>query len=792
MTSRYRLELPAPAKGFLDSFLIGNGRLGAALRGGVGTERLDLNLDTLWSGGPQTPDLRPPAASLLPELRAAIRDRDFERADAISRQMQGPGWTASYQPIGGLLFGFGRQQSGIPDGYRRHLDVANAVAEHRYGHGIDEVTVTSFASAPDGVIVARALGSGLLRADEMTLAFDCPHPAATRSWREGDIRWSSVAGRAPATAIPHYVNVETPFVYGQDEPDAQGTVAAGTGFAAVAAVQILPSGETLLVVVAADGFRGYQNRPSADLERLLAAATARVRAALAKGGDALQASHQADFKSYFDRVDLDLSLSPPDAAADPARAELLYHYGRYLLISSSRPGGEPANLQGIWNPDMRPAWSSNYTININTQMNYWPAEPSGLGELTEPLLRFIGDLGQTGRDTAERYYGAAGAAVHHNTDIWRFTTPVKGDPVWANWSSGLSWLVAHLWDHLDYESGEEDFARTGVLPTLRSVVAFALDMLVPYVDGRLVASPSSAPENLFLTPEGKRVAISEGTAMDQELAREIFTRFLRIASPASADDARLIVRTRAALAALRELQIGGSGDLLEWSDERPQAEPGHRHMSHLYGLYPGTRITETATPDLYAAAREALQGRLRHGGGHTGWSQAWVLCLAARLRDSSLAEDAIMGLLTRHTTPSLMVTHPYPGMPEDAVFQIDGNLGAVAGLGELLVQSHEGTISLLKALPPSWTNGTMRGQRCRGGHSVDVAWSDGQLREATVRAGATGTLVLDVPDEITAILVEEWDGTPVEADAVKGAPPGRTHFAWPAQIGASYDIRPAS
>jgi alpha-L-fucosidase 2 len=760
---RYCLDLDTPADGFIDSFLIGNGWLGATVKGGIGTERFDLNLDTVWSGGPLTPEEGDAPAPLLVELREAIRARDYLRADEIGRRMQGKRWTQSYQPLGAIEWTYAGDEA---SGYARRLDLSEAVASSAYGG----VRLESLVSHPDGVMVALATGDGVRSSTGARIAFLSPHPNTDVSVTEdAGVRWLTATARVPALVVPNYVKASEAVTYGTDAPDADGTVAAGMGYAVVAAIAADPAGGLRLIASAASGYRGHDQRPSADIAALVAEAKARVTAALAMSTETLRQRHREDYKALFDRVDLDLGGT---------RAELLFHFGRYLLISSSRRGTEAANLQGIWNVDVRPAWSSNYTININTQMNYWPAEPSGLADLAEPMFKLIREIAEAGTATAGRYYGAAGATAHHNTDLWRFTAPVPGIPQWSNWPSGLAWMAAHLQHHIDYGSAGPAFVDEIARPVFREAAAFALDMLEDDGSGQLAASPSTSPEHSFVV-DGTLVGITQGTAMDQELIREVLTSYAALAD----DD--LAVRARNALARLRLPIIGANGNMLEWDDDKTPAELGHRHLSHLYGLYPGTRISETGTPDAFEAVRRALYLRLDNGTGYTGWSQAWVLCLAARLGDRALAERSIAGMLDQLTSRSLLVLHPHSDWPGGNVFQIDGNFGAVAGLIELVVQSHGGAITLLRTLPASWAAGSIRDIRCRSGHRASVSWRDGRLVKAAITCGATSTITLDLP--VGEYVIRDDAGAIVRA-VPADTPAGRTRLAWPATQGERYAI----
>lgn len=770
---RYCLDLDTPAAGFIDSFLIGNGWLGATVAGRVGTERFNLNLDTVWSGGPLTPEEGEGPAHLIRELREAIRRHDYLRADELGRALQGKAWTQSYQPLGAIELTYA---DGDTTGYTRRLDLAEALASSSYG----TVRLDSFVSHPDGVLVAVAAGQGVHSLDRARIGFASPHPDTqiSQSEEHGTV-WLVATARVPVHVLPNYRPGDDPIRYDTAEPAADGTVAAGMGYAVVAALhRDSDTGSLRLIASAASGYRGHDQRPSADFAALVREARDRVAAALEKSTEALRQRHRDDYRSFFDRVDLDLSASGPVAE----RAELLFHFGRYLMISSSRQGTEASNLQGIWNVDERPAWSSNYTININTQMNYWPAEPTGLADLHEPMFKLTRELAEAGAVTARRYYGAGGATAHHNADLWRFTAPVPGIPQWSNWPAGLYWMAAHLQHHLDHGSAAPAFAAETALPVFRAASEFALDMLVEDGTGGLVASPSTSPEHSFVV-DGTDVAITQGTAMDQELIRETLESYVALAGPADP----LATRARDALARLRLPLIGPNGNMLEWDDDKTPAELGHRHLSHLYGLYPGIRITEAGTPEAFEAVRRALNLRLDNGTGYTGWSQAWVLCLAARLRDSALAERSITGLLDQLTSRALLVLHPHEGWPEGNVFQIDGNFGAVAGLTELVVQSHEGAISLLKTLPPGWSEGTITNIRCRGGHQASVRWKAGALVSATMLAGRTGELVLELPEAPVDVI---GPSGPLTIRPASGAVAGRIRVAWNAIVGTRYAIVP--
>lgn len=764
------ISLERPADGFHEAFLLGNGSLGATVYGRPGVEEFDLNLDTVWSGGPgraPSSEVRP---GTLDELRTAIGHGDHQGADKLARDLQAQGWSESYQPLGRLVWRWGPDDVAGP--YRRRLDLASATARVDTG----SASMEAYVSAPDGVIVAESRGA--VAPPDAALDFRSPHPGVdvTVSTVDG-VEWLVAVGRVPSRVLPNYVAADDAVVYDGAAPAADGTVDAGMGWAVAAAL----TSDRRLIASAASGFRGAGERPSADLAALAEEATARVRAALVREPADLRRRHVEDYSELFDRVRLDLS---PSADPRATAAQRYFDLGRYLLISSSRPGTQAANLQGIWNVDVRPGWSSNYTTNINVEMNYWAAESTALPELHEPLFDLARDLAEAGRTTAQAVYGAAGATTHHNTDLWRFTEAVSGEPQWSNWQFGLAWVAAHVGDRLEY-SWSDEFARSVALPVTRAVVEFALDQLVEDSAGMLVVSPSTSPEHPFLAG-GELGTVTAGSTLDQELAAEALDRYIRLAERLDVLD-DLADRCRDARARLRLPTVDGAGRLHEWAQPLLPSEPDHRHLSHLYGAYPGTRITETATPAEYEAVRRALAYRLKHGSGYTGWSQAWVLCLAARLRDAELAERSVGVLVDELSSASLLDLHPHGAWPGGVIFQIDGNLGGAAGLAELLVQSHDGAVSLLPTLPPSWRSGSVRGLRARGDRTVDLAWESGTLRRARIRTAADGELVIELAAGRRPTVLDDT-GAAIKVQATGPAPHGRTRWAWASAAGRTYEI----
>ncbi|MDV6329963.1 glycoside hydrolase family 95 protein [Asticcacaulis sp. 201] len=750
--SPHSLWFDAPAERWVDGLPVGNGRLGAMVRGGIVEEVISLNEDTLWSGYP-TENSNPDAISTLAAVREAVFAGDYHKADQLAKRMQGP-YSQSYAPLADLKLSMPHPET-VTD-YRRELALDQAVAVTSYVMGRTQYRREVFASHPDQVVVVRLSATG------GTLSFDATLDTQLRAEVSAKGHRLVLRGKAPATCAPDYQNVAEPIVYDD---------AIGKGMAFVAAVDVESDGgeffsqkgmicvrgarEVVLRIAATTGFRSFNLMPDLPVSVIEAHAIKTLSAACKRPFTDLLSRHTADHQSLYRRSALRLdtdATSGPTAArreanaahTDPGLAALLFHFGRYLLIASSRPGTQPANLQGIWNAKLRPPWSSNYTTNINVQMNYWPAEVTNLSDCHRPLLDWIGHVAENGRRVARDYYGIPGWCLHHNSDIWAMANPVgetTGDPFWANWPMGGPWLAQHLWQHYAF-SGDIAFLRQTAYPLMRGCAEFCAAWLVKD-SGRdyLTTAPSISPENRFLAPDGKAAGVSAGCTMDLALTREIFANCIQAADRLGTD-ADFAQRLRSLMAQLEPYRIGHLGQLQEWSQDFEETEPGHRHISHLYAFYPGDEMAQPGTRHLAQAATTSMLRREANGGAATGWSRAWATAIWARAGDGVRSGHSVDLFFRDSTLDNLFDTHPAPTGP---IFQIDGNFGMTAAIAEMLLQSHQGAIALLPALPPAWHSGEVRGLRARGGITVDQIWQDNRVQSARLHLAYAGVTSVRLP-----------------------------------------------
>jgi alpha-L-fucosidase 2 len=768
-----------PASQWVDALPIGNGKLGAMVFGGgavspsspkgklsdcpeepvatdPGKETLTLNEDSLWSGRPIDGNNRNAKNYLSPLRDAVLKHQDYHRADELCHKMQGF-FAESYQPAGVLHLDC--THAGEVTEYRRELNLRHAVASTSYKVGEVEFNRTAFASAPDHVIVLR-LAASKPGALNTIISMDGALMRSVES--KGDHRLLLSGKAASHVAGAGHPDSEKPVSY-SDTPG-EGMYFAIALNAAAEDGRITASADRLhienatactILLTIATGYRGYEQRPDTPLAQVQARAVLLLDSALTRNYRSLCQRHEADHRRLFDRVSLDLGTSiaaslPTDQrlktfadAPDPSLLALYFQYGRYLLISSSRRDSQPANLQGIWNFQVSPPWSSNWTSNINIQMNYWPAENCNLSDCAEPLFDFVRDLSHTGARAAEETYGLPGWVAHHNIDIWCAANPVGmgvGQPKWANWSMSGPWLCAHLYDHYLF-TRDKEFLRTRAYPLMRGAAEFCLAWLVEDGDGHLTTCPSLSTENSFLAPDGKVAETSAGCTMDMALIRELFANCMATAKELGIDK-EFAAKLGAARARLVPYKIGKFGQLQEWSVDFDESEPEQRHMSHMYPLYPGSEITLRGTPDLAKAARVSLERRIAHGGAYTGWSRAWAIAFWARLADGDKAWESLIMLMKHSTNQNLFCSHPWGN---SSIFQIDGNFGATAAVGEMLLQSHTGVIELLPALPVAWKNGEVKGLRARGAVGVDIRWENGKVIDAALRPDISGKVTLRAP-----------------------------------------------
>jgi len=761
-----------PAREWVQALPVGNGRMGAMVFGGVPEERIQFNEETLWDGYFGRNRVNPKAKESLPKIRELLFSGQYAEAEKlIADTMPGvPPRILSYQTFGDITINYRDGRQGKR--YRRELDPMEGVAVSRFEIGGTPVTQRVFASHPDNCIVIR------IEADRPKDVVDC----LIRMSRERDARTEPLGDNAL-------------LLHGRiNRPHEETGEPMGLFFAA--RLTAYPEGKKTMTRLEDGGLRISGARA---VTLILEAATSwpdrkdqveRLKTPRGEGVPdypAMLARHRADLRSFMDRVRLDLPRNreiaqlPTDerlrrikrGGEDPSLLALYFQYGRYLLVSSSRPGDLPANLQGVWCEHFEAPWNCDYHTNINIQMNYWPAEVTALPECHLPLFDYMAFLKPYGEQVAREMYGARGWVVHHLSDIYGFAVPADG--VWGMWPMGGAWLATHCWEHYLF-TGDTEFLRGQGYPLMRDAAVFMLDFLTRDSQGVLQTAPSHSPENHYLLPDGTKCSMTYSATMDIAILRQLFAACIRAAEILDTDP-ELRKAWQEALDHLPPFRISPrTGALMEWVEDFEEAEPGHRHMSHLYGLHPADLISRD-TPDLFAAARKTIERRLQHGGGHTGWSRAWIVNFYARLGDGQAVGEHLHALMAKSTLPNLFDDHP--------PFQIDGNFGGTAGIAECLLQSHRGCIRLLPALPPAWTEGAVTGLKARGNVTVSIAWKKGGLEMAELAPSLPGPLTVWAP---VPFIVTATDGRQEKVARAEADPQGGWRAVWTAGEGQRYRI----